>query len=157
MQPVITRIHDLAGDLVLDLSPANGYRRVLVTPPGAVLQRTNDTSSAYVDGDTEVTPATRSSLKFAEQIKVRGTPGLTGDEWDRSVYDRIQAIIDAAATTRFLWVVSTGGYLWTYRTVHPASVDPTVTRREDLVARQQRVLLTFTGQPNPTRVEIGDP
>ena len=81
--------------------------------------------------------------------------GLFGWELDdgpywRSVEDRIEALVQQV-TAPFLWVVRDGGYLWTYRSIGPATVDPSLAERDDLVARRRPVALRFKVQPNPTK------
>lgn len=148
----IARIHDLNGDLVLDLSDANGYGASSLAGTAGTTYRDNLTEGPYVEGSAEVTPAVRSSLRRVEKVVVLGTPGLTGDAYWRSVEDRIVAL-EAAVAQQFLYTVSLGGYLWTYRSVGPANTEASdFDHRRAYALGQRDVLMSFTVQPNPTKV-----
>lgn len=153
---IVTRVHDLTGDLVLDLSKDAGYWRQAVTGIGGVTWRTNTVSSAYVDGETESTPATRAALQRVERLHIKGDPTLSGDAYWASAEERLEDLV-LAVSTRFLWVVSLGGNLWTYRSITPANVDAAEPSRDDLFAKRRPVTLSFKVQPNPTVEPIGGP
>lgn len=149
---VVTRISDLDGTLRLELAPPR-FRRRLVDAAAGTTYSENHTSSAYIGGASEVTPGVPQALKRNEQIRVSGDPALAADEgayW-RDVEDNI-VLLEQACSSRFLWTISTGGYLWTYRTVGPASTDASVVSKEDLAVGRRIVILQFTVQPDPVRV-----
>lgn len=154
MPQIITEIRDLAGVLRLALDATTGFRRVTLTAPGGTLWDVPTESSVYVDGATQgPTPPRRPEYSRNEVLRVRGADGLDRDTrayW-LSVEDRIEALA-AHTATPFLWVVCDGGYVWTYRSIGPATVDPSMAERDDLVAGRRPVALRFKVQPNPTKV-----
>lgn len=155
---LITRIHDLTGTLVLDLSEDAGWGRQTITGSGSVAWRYDTIPSRYFHGELVNGPPVMTSVGRAEQLWVRGDESLLpGDErafWE-STEDRIDALI-AAVSQQFLWVVSHGGHLWTYRTVGPADVDAGNVTRNDLHHYPRRsVVLSFRVQPNPSKVPLG--
>jgi hypothetical protein len=153
MPQILTQIRALDGDLILDLNPSTGFRRVTLTAPGAALWEVPTETGAYVDGETQgPTPPRRPAYTRNEVLRVRGNPALAVDArpyW-LSVEDRIEELV-AAVATPFLWVVCDGGYVWTYRSIGPGSVDPTMAEKEDLVAGRRPIALRFKVQPNPTK------
>lgn len=155
MARIITRIHNLDGTLRLDLKPSTGFRRVTLTAPGGALWDVPTTSGPYVEGETQgPTPPRRPAYSRNEILRVFGDPAIadkSSPEYWMSVEDRVEELV-ANTTTAFLWLVCDGGYLWTYRSVGPATVDPTLAQQEDLVAHRRPVALRFKVQPNPTKV-----
>ena len=147
------QVRDLAGDLVLDLTPDDGYDWLGRTGTGGAVWRRNETESPYVDGATEVTQAVLAAQRRIERFRVGGDESLTGDDYWVSVEDRLDAL-EQAVSRRFLWVVSLGGYVWTYRTIGPADLDAADVQRLDGYAGRRMVALSFTVQPNPTKVAL---
>ena len=155
MPTITTEIRNLDGTLRLALNPDTGYRRVSLTAPGGALWEVPTIESTYVEGAAQgPTPPRRPPYSRNEILRVFGDPTLwdeldDGPYW-RSVEDRIEALVQQV-TAPFLWVVRDGGYLWTYRSIGPATVDPSLAERDDLVARRRPVALRFKVQPNPTK------
>lgn len=157
MTTLITRILNPTDNaLRLDLNPATGWRRVSTTMPGRVTRRFGTITSRYFDSEFVDGPATKAPIAHTEQLRVHGDlAAASQDEYDVSLTDRYEALVSATSST-FLWVVSRGGYLWTYRSIGPASdVDPTQTDASDLVIGETPVVLTFKVHPNPTKVPLG--
>lgn len=148
---LVAQVRNLSGDIVLSLTPAAGYRWLGLTGTAGRTHRRNETDGPYVEGTAEVTPAVVASLRRVETIKVTGDPSLTGDAYWRSVEDRLDDL-EQATSAQFLWSITTGGYLWTYRTVGPADVDASRLEQDDFFVGQRVAVLSFTVQPNPTKV-----
>lgn len=150
-----TEVRDLTAALVLDIKPANGYERLTTTGPVGVGWRFGTIVSRYVEGEIVDGPPTRGALVFNERIKVLGDEAAADVTayWE-SVEDRLEALITATSTT-FLWTLSLGGYLWTYRSIGPANVDASET--DDYMRRGgwRMATLSFRVQPNPTKVPLG--
>lgn len=142
-----TRVHDLAGDLVLDLDPAAGYRRRELNPRGVSWDKL-ETSSPFVDGDFE-DHFRKTATTRTEVIRVGGPT------WD--VVEERTDVLEAAVTAgAFLWVIGKDGNLRTWRTTGPSDVEASFTR-SDLLAVRRFVILTFKVQPNPTVTTPGGP
>lgn len=151
LESAVAQVRDLTGTLVLDLSHAAGYRHASLVGTGGVLWRENLTDGPYVEGSAEVTPAVRSSLRRVERLLVSGNRSLTGDAYWRTVEDKLD-LLETAVSQQFLWTVSVGGYLWTYRTAGPANLDASQFSPDAYGTGERIVILDFTVQPNPTKV-----
>lgn len=150
---IITRIHNLNGTLRLDLTPAAGYRRVTLTAAGGASWGFGLVDSRYVEGAAVDGPPRRVHRTRQEVLHVHGDQALLPDEdayW-MSLEDRIEQVVQDTATS-FLWAIRDGGYLWTYRSVGPANVDP-VSTKNDINLKYRPVTLGFVVQPDPTRVD----
>lgn len=142
-----TRIHDLAGDLVLDLTPAAGYRRRELAPRGVKWDKLED-SSPFVDGDFE-DHFRKTSPTRTEVITVHGP------SWD-VIEERTDTLEAAVTAGAFLWVIGKDGNLRTWRTTGPSDVEASFTR-QDLLVLRRFVILTFKVAPNPTVTTPGGP
>lgn len=142
-----TRVHDLAGSLVLDLAPAGGYRRRELASRGVVWDKL-ETSSPFVDGDFE-DHFRKTSPTRTEVIRV------DGPSWP-VIEERTDALEAAVTAGAFLWVIGKDGVLRTWRSTGPSDVDASFTR-SDLVALRRFVILTFKVAPNPTVTTPGGP
>ena len=138
---LVTRIHDLEGTLVLNLTPGNGYRRETLDGFGTKWRRRYATSPV-VDGQFRGKSWAKDAVERTEVIKV------TGSDWVE-VEQRTLALEAAACEDDFLWVVGNAGAERTYLTVGPADSDSSFTR-EDMFLNRRFVTLTFLTQPNPT-------
>lgn len=149
---ILTQVLDLAGDLVLDLNPATGYRRVTLTAPGGQAWKFETEESPYVDGGTVRSTFSRPMGDRNELVRIHGDEALkaTPDAYWMQVEDRLEALA-AAVSQPFLWRIRDAGYVWTYRSIGPASVTP-LGSKEDLVAFRRPAQMKFLVQPNPTKV-----
>lgn len=150
---VITRIHALNGDLVRDLNPGTGYRRVTLTAAGGATWGFDVIDSRYVEGATVDRTPLRVHKSRQEVLHVFGDKSLLPDQdayW-MSLEDRVQQLVTDTAQ-QFLWAIRDGGYLWTYRSIGPANVEP-VSSENDINLQYRPVTLGFLVQPNPTHVD----
>lgn len=148
---ILTQVLDLAGDLVLDLNPATGYRRITLTAPGGRDWKFDTDEGPYVDGAQVTSPYSRRPGDRNELVRIFGDEALkaTPDAYWMQVEDRLEALADAVAQP-FQWRIRDAGYVWTYRSIGPASVTP-LGSREDLVAFRRPAQMKFLVQPNPTK------
>lgn len=155
---IITRIHAPdGGALVRDLNPSTGYRRVTLTAAGGSNWAFGILDSRYVEGAAVDGPPRRTHRSRREVLHVFGDAALAGEEdayW-MSLEDRIEQLVQDTSST-FLWAIRDGGYLWTYRSVGPANVQP-VSSEHDVNLRFRPVTLDFVVQPDPTKVDPNAP
>lgn len=147
MSCLTVQVRNLAGDLVLDLTPEAGYRFAEITPRGVKWEALED-SSPFVDGDFE-DHFRKTSLRRSDVVIVRGST------W-AEVEERTDALEAAVTAGAFLWVIGKDGHSRTWRSTGPSDVDASFTR-DDLLVNRRFVILTFRVQPNPTVTTPGGP